>query len=201
MMKKIIITLFIVSTLSCKAQSNIKSLDGDGSCPPYDTNCYEKDVNNEFDKFIGNWKYVDANNEITFMLKKEAHYQLDSNSNYEDLLTGEYQYIENGVELANTLIDFNNSNITGYSHKLFGGIYIRKYSYFDTCTGDSNTSDVKVHIYINHPTNSGPHGNVIMRYFNDNGVEKIEACIYDETVSGDGTRTIIPDGQYTFIKQ
>jgi len=30
---------------------------GDTSCPPYDNNCYEKDVNDEFEKFVAEWKY------------------------------------------------------------------------------------------------------------------------------------------------
>jgi hypothetical protein len=79
--------------LSCKAQTVIKSIEGDGSCPLYDTNCYEKDVNNEFGKYVGTWTYTNGDTELIFKLKKEEHYQISTNSSYTDMLVGEYKYI------------------------------------------------------------------------------------------------------------
>ncbi len=92
-MKQILNILFILSILSCKAQSLIKSLDGDGPCPAYDANCYEKDVNDEFEKFTGTWKYQNGATEITFKLKKELHYQISPQ--YRTIASFGNQHIKN----------------------------------------------------------------------------------------------------------
>lgn len=188
-------------TLSCKAQSVIKSLEGDGSCPPYDTNCYEKDVNNEFDKFEGEWKYQNGNSELTFKLKKEEQYQSSSNSNYEDLLVGEYQYIEDGTEIVNTLSDFDDNAISGYDHNISGGVFV--YRNITECIDNSNPNEIKVELMIADPINDFIEGRVILRHVNDNGIEKLQVCIYDYTTLADdvNARIPIPDGYYELIKQ
>ncbi|WP_460220646.1 DUF6705 family protein [Psychroserpens sp. MEBiC05023] len=201
-MKKFIILLLAISSiLSCKAQTLIKSLDGDGSCPPYDTNCYEKDINNEFNKFEGTWLYQNGTTEITFKLKKEAHYQLSNESNYQDLLVGEYKYIENGVEKVNTLSDFDSAQLSGYDHKISGGIFIHRLP--NHCTDNSNVTETKIELFIIHPTEEDTEGIVILRHVNDNGTQKLQACIYDDTTMGPNpnARIDIPNGYYVFVKQ
>lgn len=96
-MKQILNILLLLSILSCKAQTIIVPL-GSGQDFEKTPNYYLKDVNNEFGKFAGTWKYQNGNTQIIFKLKKEEHYQAASNYNYVDLLVGEYQYIQNGVE-------------------------------------------------------------------------------------------------------
>ena len=200
-MKKIIIIFLTLTAFSCKAQSLIKPLDGGGSCPMYDTNCYEKDTTNEINKYSGTWKYQSGNTEIIFKLKKEEHYQLSSNTNFSDLLVGEYQYIENGLEIANTLAQFDNPFVSGYSHKIRGGIFMHRLpSYY--CEDNSEPAEIKVKVNIGHPTDTDVDGQLILRYVNDSGIEKLEVCVYDQTTLGDGdVRTLIPDGQYVFVKQ
>ncbi len=200
-MKQILNILFILSILSCKAQSLIKSLDGDGSCPPYDANCYEKDVNNEFEKFTGTWKYQNGAAEITFKLKKELHYQISSNSNYMDLLVGEYRYIENGVVIVNTLSDFDNAAITGYEHKIKGGVFVHTTPSY--CLVNSQIQDIKIELMIAAPNDFKTRGNIILHYVNDNGVEKLQVCVRDDSVLADDpdARIDIPDGYYVFVKQ
>jgi len=205
MLLKIIIknTLLILIILglytSCKAQTIIVPI-GSGEHIENDPSYYKKDINNEFNKFQGTWKYQNGNTEITLKLKKEEHYQLSNEYNFEDLLVGEYQYIESGVEKANTFLDFNNPNISGYSHKISGGVY--KHVLPNYCIDNSNIAEIKVWLIINHPTDEFAEGRVILRYINENGVEKLEACIYDLTTLGDNdVKLDIPDGYYVFIKQ
>ena len=174
-MKNSIIILIIITTLSCKAQSIIKPM-GSGDFCSDNPDCYEKDINNEFGKFAGTWKYQNKNNEITLKLKKEEHVQISNDSEFEDLLVGEYQYIANGVEKANTLADFNNVNISGYSHKITGGSFIHRLpSYY--CIDNSDPAEIKVNVFIKHPVDRNVDGQLILRYVNDNGTEKLEACI------------------------
>jgi len=200
-MKKIIsVFLITFALLSCKAQSVIKPLDG-VPCPSNDSNCYDKDVNNEFDKFVGTWKYTNGTNEIIFKLKKEEHYQTSPNSNYQDLLVGEYQYKSNGITVVNTLDSFDNPFISGFSHNISGGSF--KHRLPNHCIDNSDVSEIKIWLFINHPTENDTEGRVILRYLSDNGVEKLQACIYDDSaLSNDvDARIDISDGYYEFIKQ
>lgn len=201
-MKNEIALVCILSLLTCKAQSLIKSLDGDVSCPPYDSNCYEKDVNNEFNKFEGEWKYQSRNDEITIKLRKETHYQTSQDSNYMDLLVGEYSYIENGVEKVNTLADFNNPSLSGYQHNISGGVFVHQLPSY--CIDNSNPNEIKVELFISDPNNHFIEGRIILRYVNANGAEKLEACIYDSTTMGTDdpdAKIDIPDGNYELFKQ
>lgn len=191
----------MITAFSCKAQSIIKSLDGDTSCPPYDSNCYEKDINNEYDKFVGEWKFQIGNTTLTFKLKKELQYQIANNRNFTDLLVGEYQYIENGVEKVNTLADFDNVSVSGYQHKIAGGIFLHRLPYY--CSDNSLPQEIKVELSIEDPNDSFIEGFVILRHVNDNGTEKLEVCIQDtSTLAEDPNAHLpIPNGYYEMIKQ
>ena len=80
-MKQIIITLIgILSILSCKAQQFTVSIYGNESIE-YNPNYYLKDVDNDFNKFIGVWKYTNGNTSFTIVLDKEIKYQLNPNEN------------------------------------------------------------------------------------------------------------------------
>ena len=70
------------------------------------------------------------------------------------------------------------------------------------CEDNSEPAEIKINVSIDHPTDNDVNGQLILRYINDNGVEKLEVCIYDQTTLGDGNeRTLIPNGQYTLVKQ
>ena len=196
-----VILILIFSFISCKAQSVVKSLDGDTSCPPYDNNCYEKDVNDEFEKFVGEWIYESGNTSLVLRLKKELYYQISQNSNYEDLLVGEYKYVENGVVKANTLSDFDNPSVAGYDHKISGGVFVHFLP--SNCIDSSESQEIKVELFIEDPRDENIEGRLILRYVVENGIEKLQTCIYDYTTLSDDVndRIIIPDGYYVFEKQ
>ena len=200
-MKTIFITILLTALiLSCKAQSIIVPI-GSGDTYENNPNYYIKDVNNEFNKFEGTWLYNENNSEIILKLKKEVQYQVEPEGSYEDLLVGEYKYKYNNLEVVNTLNDFNNPSISGYAHNISGGSFQRWLP--DNCIDNSQPSEIKVWLIIDDPSNQYIEGRLILRYVNENGVEKIQVCIYDETVFsyGDNDRIAIPDGYYEFIKQ
>ncbi|WP_417195241.1 DUF6705 family protein [Bizionia sp.] len=194
-----VILLFIFSIVSCKAQTVIVPI-GSGDAMQNNPNYYLKDVNNEFGKFEGTWIYQNGMTELTLILKKEDHYQISSSSDFEDVLVGEYQYIENGTEKINTLLDIEDAFITGYEHAISGGVFMHKLPNF--CTDNSAISEIKIELLIDNPANEFAEGRVILRYVNDNGIEKLEACIYDYTIMGDNVVKLdIPDGYYVLVKQ
>lgn len=196
---RILFILFVITVISCKAQSIIVPI-GSGDSFEKDPNYYLKDVNNEFGKFEGTWKYQNGNNSITFKLKKEEHYQASDDYNYIDLLVGEYQFIENGIEKANTLSDIDNTEISGYDHKISGRVFTHQLQ--SNCVDNSDINEIKIELLIENPNDDLVVGTVVLRYVNDNGVEKLEVCIYDNTTLADdeNARIVIPDGYYEFDK-
>ena len=100
----IIVTIFTV--LSCRAQSPIVG---------YQTyrvpdNAYCKDLNNDLDKFTGTWKYINGTTELTVVIVKNE--QVFNDDYYTDELAANYKYVENGVEIINTLSNDYNTNAT-----------------------------------------------------------------------------------------
>ena len=200
-MKTILNAILLTALIfSCKAQSIIVPI-GSGDEHERNPNYYIKDVNNEFNKFEGIWIYNNGNTEITIKLKKEIKYQLKPELNYQDLLVGEYKYKYNNLEIVNSLNDINNPAISGYSHNISGGSFQHRLP--DNCIDNSLPEEIKIWLIISHPSNKDIEGRIILRYINDNGIEKIQACIYDYTTLayGQNDRIAIPDGYYEFIKQ
>jgi len=202
-MKQLLFIVIAITVItSCKAQqTTIIPLD---NISPYEfnQNTYLKDVNNDLDKFVGTWKFENQSSEITFMLKKEVQYQLSSDDEYEDMLVGEYQYIDaTGVEKVNTLSSFNNPDIKGYAHNINGNIFIHTLPVY--CIDNSDASEIKIQLAIDDPIDDYVEGVIILRYKNDNGIEKLEACIYDysKLAATPDLHISIPDGYYEFVKQ
>ena len=85
---------------------------------------YIKDVNNDFNKFAGTWKYTNGTEILTIVITKAEHI-LDTEYNvYQDYLVGEYSYTTDGgaTYIVNTIaqnlgiIDkrFNSTYSSGY---------------------------------------------------------------------------------------
>ncbi len=109
----LIIVIATFSLLNCKAQSPIFPL---GDWSDEQANAYYKDLNNELNAFEGTWLYTNGNTSLKIVLvKKPMSFNGDY---YEDLIIGEYQYIEDGVEKINTLASLNLD--LGYNHKIRG---------------------------------------------------------------------------------
>ncbi|MBV7267944.1 DUF6705 family protein [Winogradskyella luteola] len=108
-MKQLILILSIITTLSCKVQSPIVPIDSD----EYSENIYYRDIDGVFDPFIGTWVWQDGNNSITIEIVKleQVYYEGHNYKEYRDRLIGKIKYIENGVEIFNTL-SYSNDNHT-----------------------------------------------------------------------------------------
>lgn len=101
-MKRIIFAVLI--TIICSSVSSAQSpiIDIENhSFRNSISNAYYKDINNYLDPFVGTWLYTDGNIQIKIVLTKRT--MVYTGKFYRDALGGEYQYIENGTELVNTL--------------------------------------------------------------------------------------------------
>ena len=74
---------------------------------------YYKDIHNLLDPFEGTYVYANGNTIFKIVLQKKLMSSM-GDYYYEDLLIGEYQYIENGIDKVNTLnklnIDYSNKS-------------------------------------------------------------------------------------------
>jgi hypothetical protein len=111
-MKKILIYLTILIAFSCKSQI----ISQNNAYVDIPNNAYIKDTENFLDNFVGTWHYQNGNEQFTITLNKIIHFKYSSW--YEDILIGEYKYIDtNGTTLVNTLSDIN---IPSIHHNISG---------------------------------------------------------------------------------
>lgn len=211
MKNTIIIIISLLTFFSCKAQI-IKPIYDVEDLPEYDTTYY-KDVDNDYNNFIGTWRWQDGNTSLTFIFHKVEYVEHIGLGDFFDHLIGEYIYIENGVEIINTLPspiltnpdgtpniakpDPLDNNINSYDIRTSHG-------YIPPCEECApNTRFVIAH--LNDPLRPKVEGRISMGHFTENGVEKIKANIgvsfIDRYVTYTGPTTLtIPDGIYTFTK-
>ena len=104
MKKHIYFTLFFLATIACQAQSPVYNIGTPKISTKPSKNSYFKDLNGVLDGYDGTYKYTNGNTSLTIVLKKKV---LSYRYYYEDLIVGELQVIEDGVELNNTLANIN----------------------------------------------------------------------------------------------
>ena len=165
-------------------------------------NSYLKDVMNDFNRYEGEWKYQSGLTVLTLKFRKISNRYNENRKIYEDLLIGDYQYVENGNLIIDQLENLNLS-IDPYHHTLNGASFIYN-SQFPPCT-DCGPYDRRIKLNFRDPERPQVYAYLVMRYTNVGGIEKIEAILYqdiafvlDETSPG---TTRVPMGEYTFIKQ
>lgn len=202
-MKRIILSFVFLIMLSCKAQDIVPYGEGNRKFVKNSGNYY-KDTNNLFNTYEGEWKWENSinNSELTFIFKKEENIQSNSGYSY-DLLVGEYKYIENGNEVANTLANIKNPRIIGPHHKMSGSTIITKYNTPEctNCTQDEK----RLKILLEHNNYNGIYAWVVLRRFEENGIQKIKATIIGGPNISSNPNTPdnidIPFGEYILIKQ
>ena len=113
MKKYIILSILIITSISCKAQQTY-SLTYNGNINIYQNNNHVKDFDGILDKFIGTWKWTDSTNPNTYLvvqfIKVEDWNPSGINNFYEDKILGNYKYVINGVEITNTL-NYNSNDV------------------------------------------------------------------------------------------
>ena len=86
-------------------------------------NAYRKDIYNFQNQFVGTWVYQNGQEylEVRF-IKKEMFWRPAPTQFYEDVLVGEYKYIDsNGIEKVNSLSNLNVNHENLFNYNLYSG--------------------------------------------------------------------------------
>lgn len=111
MMKNIILVVFIIFTVSCKAQT-VYPL---GTSDIVESSFYVKDINNHHDDIIGVWRWENGNDSFEITLQEfEMYSDIITPNEYYDRIFGKYVYIENGETIAevDTIQTFTNQKVS-----------------------------------------------------------------------------------------
>ena len=187
--------------LSCKAQIPIYGLETSAFDVP--NNSYIKDINNDFNKYTGTWKFENTTQEFTLNIGKKTMYYDGHLNVYKDLLYGEYQYKENGVTFINTLPNFTVA--TDPYDNAIQGRNLTSAKNFPICHS-CPANELRVKLSISDPDRPWVNAYIVLRYVNNQGVESLVASIfYTQTVVPiDNTTPValrMPIGEYTLMKQ
>jgi len=201
-MKKIFL-LLLFTVVACKSQTTSYSLQNYDYGHNLPANSYVKDTYGDFNKFEGTWKHESNNQKFIIKLEKKTYILDEVKKFYVDLLAGEYQYLLNNVEIINTIPNLLISS-SAYSNNIRGNIFLRNSNYPSCLDCNPNERRVELNFYDpgSYPLTSGY---IVLRYINENGIEKIQATIYYSIpLVHDGETFVpprVPKGTYVFVKQ
>ncbi len=196
-------TLQIVFTyllfLNCQAQTPVFDIEDFESKDSI--GAYHKDTKNVLDPFEGTYVYTSGNTTFKLVLQKKIMSNMN-NYYYEDLIIGEYQYIENGVETRNTLAKLNENYSNKVKHSLFGNHILNgKYLGCKECADNEKRLKAGLVDYV-----ADALANVQLRRITYNGKPAIVFNLYWEMRTKRDTdppltRPFIAPGDYIMIKQ
>lgn len=195
----ILITIILLTNSLFKSQSVVIDINKSGIGQP--TGYYSKDIYNVLNQFEGTYLYTKGNKSFKIVLiKKVKQY---NSSYYEDLIIGEYQYIVNGVEKANTL-----SNLNVVYNNQFA-----KHAIAGTSTIDNNTrlwkcpqcapNEKRLDAKITDVSTSRS-ATIFMRKTTVNGQEVLQVNVTNilpDFESMTPPAFSLPTGEFTMIKQ
>lgn len=195
---------------NCKAQVinpiNIISIQNQESVNNINENDYLKDTNNLLNQFVGTWEYTNGSTKLKIILKKAVN---NYNGFYrEDLIYGEYQYIENGIEKLNTLSKIDLTYQAQFDHSIAGNIILLKNARQLPCSDCLDTErrllaiisdevkQVAGRIFIRRVIQNGEPALSILVHFT--GIKTINNDASD--IEQEFVGSTIPNGNYTLIK-
>lgn len=159
------LTLFLATLFAnlSNAQSPIKNLNE----PEYPVDdAYYKDIDSILNPFVGTWILNNGEQYLKLVFEKKTMFY--NGSYYEDLLIGEIQYKENGVELVNTLGNLSSNLSHLYHHSIYGN-NIRNYN---SPFADYTSDNFRIELLMEEP--SGASGLLDVRIAEVNGQPAIQ---------------------------
>ncbi len=194
-------TLIVISITLCQSCYSQELQNLDVYEIDINENDYVQDINNELEKFEGTWQSSSNTNILNLKVIK---IQNSFNGEYfEDYIIGEYQYLENGITIVNTLQNLEDPNITPNNNTIGGRLIITPNEY-PTCSNCS-TNERRLKLYFVDPERDYLSLSITLRYLNGNIPEQITATIISEhgvvTPNEDSpTLPRVPYGTYTLTK-
>ena len=193
-MKNLTILLLILITFSGKAQTPIIPLD---SFDDFPNGAYYKDVNNDLTKYAGTWQNTQGNSVLTIVLQKKE--MIYDDTDYYDMIIGEYKYSQNGVELVNTLPLLNNPTVVGDYHNISGYSLLYR-GFFPVCE-ECPATEIRRKLHISDPQREYLNYRMGLQYIN---ATTIKITIYPQGTiilpENAHTSLRVPDGVYIMTK-
>lgn len=207
-MKNSIATLFfLVLFTNCKAQlpeQNIVAIE-DLKGSSYD-GTYYKDVHNLLNPFVGTWLYTNGTTSLKLVLRKVIGF--DSGRIKEDLIVGEYEYIENGVSKINTLQNINIDTPGKINHLIDGNTFV--YSFVYPKCYDCAANELRLQLVLGDPLKEVAF-DLLARKMLINGQKALSIYMYSDGIKYTGntlddyhTESVgatMPNGNFIFFKQ
>lgn len=199
-MKNILITfLFLAIIINCKAQSPVINIE-DYNGKPIE-GAYYRDTDNLLDSFVGTYIYTNGTTSLKIVLQKKT--MLFDSFKYEDLLVGEYQYLEDGVEKINTLINLAESHLYSFDYGIHGNAILRMNNHM--CFGCTQ-NEVRIRAsLVEHSTGNISQIIVSKVIENDQPAMKINVWwrmgYYNSDYESLPLQPSFPSGDYVLIKQ
>ncbi|WP_329804647.1 DUF6705 family protein [Flavobacterium facile] len=200
-MKIVKIIIIALLSIQCKAQTPIIDISQSRFGQP--DGYYMKDINNLLNPFEGTYIYSNGTTSFKMILIKKV--QQFNGRYYEDLIIGEYQYIENGIEKVNTLNQINTVYNDQRSHTIDGNLIIdNNFRIWKCPTCPPNEKRLKCSI-MDISTNR--YASITMRRTIETGQEvmkiKISQVMGVTLVEGQPAPLAfsLPQGEFTLIKQ
>ncbi len=194
-----ILSIFLI-TVSCKAQSPVFDLLDLQHRIQRINGAYHKDMNNLLNPFEGTYIYTNGNTSLKIVLQKKT---MSYNSvYYEDMLIGEYQYIENGIEKVNTLNKLNINYSDKSNHSIDGSLIITSGNTgCDECLPNEKA-------WRGGLVDESTHNNadLIIRRTTENGIPAIKILVmwrmkYKKETDPMPPRASFPGGEYILTKR
>ncbi|MEY2921728.1 MAG: hypothetical protein RL108_337 [Bacteroidota bacterium] len=206
-MKNIITTLlFLVLFTNCKAQvleqtivpiEDLKGSSYDGT--------YYKDIHNLLNPFVGTWLYSNGTTSLKLVLRKIIGF--DSGRIKEDLIVGEYEYIENGFTKINTLQNINTDTPGIIDHSVNGNTFV--YSFVYPKCYDCSANELRLRLSLHDPLKEVGFSvfarkimvngqNALSIYMYSDGIKYTGATIEDYNTESVGAT--MPSGTFVFMK-
>ncbi|WP_370897223.1 DUF6705 family protein [Chryseobacterium gossypii] len=195
-----LITIILISLL--KSQTSTIDIQDDYLNQP--DGFYRKDTNNLLDSFTGTYLYTNGNNNFKITLVKKL---MQFNGRYyEDLIIGEYQYIENGTEKINTLSQLDTVYNNQRKHSIAGNHIITNNNTRLWPCPQCNPNEIRLDLGI-MDTFSQRSARLFLRKIIVNGqqVLKVKISNINSVVSNPAMPApkefSLPRGEFTLIKQ
>jgi hypothetical protein len=192
--KTLLILFLTILGIQCQAQTPIINLmDIEPNTPDY----YRKDINNVLNQFEGTYVLNDGTNYLKIVFQKKIMQHIGDT--YQDILIGEYQYKENGVEKINTLHKLNEVLPNAYHYSINGNSFL---TYHPSSFSDYTTDDFRLDIGMSVP--GGQFANLDVRKCVVNGQEAIQIFKRTKYYVKRGEPVppiIVPNGFFYLIKE
>ena len=202
MIKNLNILVVLLLSINCKAQTPILDISDSGTGLP--NGYYLRDNNNLLNTFEGTYQYTNSNTILKIVLVKKI--QQYNQEFYEDLIIGEYQYIENGIEKINTLTEINNIYIEQRFHKIDSNFLVNNNFKLFPCL-DCFSNEKRLYASILDPSTNS-YADIVIRKTIINGQEALKINIINfkkglTIVNGIATESnfSLPLEEYVLIKQ